>query len=103
MARYLETVKTKLSNYTHTKGKQLSNQISSIDLVEEVMSDPIAITYVHDHNIRIEVRPDSCYEQYEVALFNCNEDSVIRLFVVNKFDHAMQKLHDLTVAFADRD
>lgn len=99
----LHFVKTKLSIYTKPKGKQLSNQISSIDLVEEVMSDPIAITYVHDQNIKIEVRPDSCYEQYEVALFNCDEDSVIRLFVVNKFQHAMQKLHDLTVAFSDRD
>jgi len=67
------------------------------------MSDPIAITYVHDHNIRIEVRTDSCYEQYEVTLWNDNENSVIRLFVVNKYEHAMRKLHDLTVAFSDRD
>lgn len=81
----------------------MSSQISSIDLEEEVMSDPITVTFVHDHNIRIEVRPDTCYEQYEVALFNSNQDSVIRLFVVNKFEHAMKKLHDLTVAFADRD
>jgi hypothetical protein len=77
-------------------------QVSSFGSEEEVMSDPVAITYVYDHNIKIEVRPDSCYEQYEVALLNCDQETPIRLFVVNKFEHAMQKLHDLTVAFADR-
>jgi len=71
--------------------------------VEEIMSDPIAVAFVHDYNIRVEVRPDNCDQQYEVALFDSDQDSVIRLFVVNKFEHAMQKLHDLTVAFADRD
>ena len=80
----------------------MSSQISSNDLGEEIMSDPIAVAFVYDYNIRIEVRPDTCYEQYEVALFNSDQDSVIRLFVVNKFEHAMQKMHDLTAAFADR-
>lgn len=80
----------------------MSSQIRSTDL-EEVMSDPIAITFIHDYNIRIEVRSDGCHEQYEVALLNSDQNSVIRIFVVNKFQHAMQKLHDLTVALACRD
>ena len=80
------------------------NQVVEVEVeVEEIMSDPIAVALVYDYNIRIEVRPDSCCEQYEVALFDSDQDSVIRRFVVKKFEHAMQKLHDLTVAFADRD
>ena len=79
------------------------NQVEVEVEVEEIMSDPVAVAFVYDYNIRIEVRPDSCCEQYEVALFDSDQDSVIRRFVVNKFEHAMQKLHDLTVAFADRD
>jgi hypothetical protein len=39
----------------------LSSQISSNDLGEEIMSDPIAVAFVYDYNIRIEVLPDTCY------------------------------------------
>ena len=63
----------------------MSNQISSIDLEEEVMSDPVAVAFVYDYNIRIEVRPDNCDQQYEVALFDSDEDSVIRRHHMSTF------------------
>ena len=81
------------------------NQVVEVEVeveVEEIMSDPIAVAFVYDYNIRIEVRADNCDQQYEVALFDSDQDSVIRRFVVNEFEHAMQKMQDLTAAFADR-
>ena len=77
------------------------NQVVELE-VKEIMSDTIAAAFVYDYNIRIEVRLDNSDQQYEVTLLDSDQDNVIRRFVVDKFEYAMQKMQDLTAAFTDR-
>jgi len=80
----------------------LSSQISSIGLENEIESDPVCETFIYESNIKIEVRSEGLFQEYEVALKHFDEDRLIKLFEFNKFDDAMRKLHELTVAFSDR-
>lgn len=70
--------------------------------VKVVVTDPIVETVIPETNMKILVGEDPEFEGYKIILYHLDENQTIREFLVEEFDEAMKKLHELTVAFVLR-